>query len=136
MLTTAGLASIKFCTAIKTPSVVVVSAHKANKIAALGAAALAHSASRTPMAHDATPSLRSTSFLRKRFRPNTWKGDWTRDLSRQTKSGRTDPFFEYKSAYPGPGISNRTRIVRCVRSEGSLYRLCDSTCQTERSGTS
>src|SRR5579862_3562482 len=49
MLTKAGggvLASIKFCKAIKPPKVVVVSAHETIRIAALGAAALAHSASR------------------------------------------------------------------------------------------
>ncbi len=49
MLTRAGggvLASIKFCKAIKPPKVVVVSAHDAIRIVALGAAALAHSASR------------------------------------------------------------------------------------------
>src|SRR5437016_11134018 len=78
-----------------------------------------NASTRTPTAHDATPSLRSMRFLRKRFRPNTWKGDWTGDLSRQTKSGKTDPFFEYKSAYPGLRISNGTHIP-FVRKEAAL----------------
>ncbi len=45
---------IRFCSAIKPPNVVRVSAQEASSIAALGAAALAHSASR--MASKSSPT--------------------------------------------------------------------------------
>src|SRR5579862_775261 len=62
MLTRAGggvLALIKFCRAINPPKVVVESAHEAIRIVALGAAALAHSASRMASASfgGTTPGL-------------------------------------------------------------------------------